>query len=88
MLNTLTLPNGLKVATYNLPSLKSIHLRISVKGGSLVENPDNNGVAHFMEHMLVQGIPSYETAEIFSRFIEGLLVTMAPIPRDFQSVFI
>jgi predicted Zn-dependent peptidase len=72
MLNTFTLPNGIKVATYNLPSLKSIHVRTSVKGGSIVENRKNNGVAHFMEHMLVQGIPSYPSAEEFSRYIESL----------------
>jgi predicted Zn-dependent peptidase len=72
MLNTFTLHNGTRVATYSLPSLKSIHVRVSVKGGSIVESKSDNGVAHFMEHMLVQGIPSYPTAEAFSRYIEGL----------------
>ncbi|MBI4080632.1 MAG: insulinase family protein [Candidatus Levybacteria bacterium] len=72
MLTTSKLPNGIQLATYHLPNLKSIHLRISVKGGSLVENKINNGVAHFMEHMLVQGIPSFPTVAEFSRFIEGL----------------
>jgi predicted Zn-dependent peptidase len=72
MLKTFTLQNGMHIATYNLPNLKSIHLRISVKGGSLVEDRELNGVAHFMEHMLVQGIPTYPNVEEFSRFIEGL----------------
>ena len=72
MLRTFTLPNGTHIATYNLPNLKSIHLRISTKGGSIVESRKDNGLAHFMEHMLVQGIPSYPTAEEFARFIEGL----------------
>lgn len=72
MLSTFSLHNGVRVATYSLPSLKSIHVRVSVKGGSIVESKANNGVAHFMEHMLVQGIPSYPTAEVFSRYIEGL----------------
>lgn len=72
MLRTFSLPNGIKVATYSLSSLKSIHVRVSVKGGSLVESKTNNGVAHFMEHMLVQGVPSYPSAESFSRYIESL----------------
>jgi len=72
MLNTITLKNGMRIATYNLPSLKSLHVRISVKGGSLVEEKTKNGVAHFMEHMLVQGIPSFPNVEEFSGFIEGL----------------
>lgn len=72
MLRRFSLKNGVQVATYRLPNLKSIHIRISVKGGSLVEDKRHNGVAHFMEHMLVQGIPSYPNVEEFSRFIEGL----------------
>jgi predicted Zn-dependent peptidase len=72
MLKTYSLPNGTHIATYHLPNLKSIHLRISTKGGSIVESAEDSGLAHFMEHMLVQGIPSYPTAEEFSRYIEGL----------------
>ncbi|MBI2011919.1 insulinase family protein [Candidatus Daviesbacteria bacterium] len=72
MLKTFTLKNGIKVATYNLPNVKSIHIRISSKGGSIVESKVNNGVAHFMEHILVQGTPSYPTVEDLSLFIESL----------------
>jgi predicted Zn-dependent peptidase len=72
MLHTFTLSNGIKVATYNLPSLKSFYLRVLTKGGSLVENKTNNGAAHFMEHMLVQGIPMLPNVEEFSSYIESL----------------
>lgn len=72
MLKEFTLKNGLRVATYVLPQVKSIHLRIISKGGNLVETKEGNGVAHFMEHMLVQGTPSFPTAESFSEFIESL----------------
>lgn len=71
MLKTFTLKNGIKVATYNLPDLKSVHLRIVTKGGFLVQEQEKNGVAHLMEHMLVQGIPALPTAEKFSEYIEG-----------------
>ncbi|MBI2442457.1 MAG: insulinase family protein [Candidatus Levybacteria bacterium] len=72
MLQKLTLPNGIQVVAYHMPSVRSFHLRVSVKGGSLVEEKRENGVAHFMEHILVQGIPSYPTPEALSEFIEGL----------------
>src|SRR5687767_10339935 len=75
MLKTFTLKNGIKVATYNLPQLKSVHIRISAKGGVVTEKPSKNGVAHFMEHMLVQGIPSLPNVDEFSRYIESLAGT-------------
>ncbi|MDO8498168.1 MAG: pitrilysin family protein [bacterium] len=72
MLKNFQLKNGLQVATFDLPSLRSVHLRIIAKGGSLVEKASKNGVAHFMEHMLVQGTPSLPNAEEFSSFVESL----------------
>ncbi len=75
MLKTFNLKNGIKVATYNLPQLKSVYVSTIIKGGSLVEDKSKNGVAHFMEHMLVQGIPSYPTGELLSEFIESLAGT-------------
>jgi len=75
MLSTFTLKNGIKVATYKLPSVKSIHINAEVKAGSILETSANNGVAHFMEHMLVQGIPILPNVEKFSSFIEGMAGT-------------
>lgn len=72
MVQNFTLSNGLQVVTYSIPSLRSMHLRMSVKGGSIVETPQNNGLAHFMEHMLVQGIPSFPNVQSLSSYIEGL----------------
>ncbi len=72
MLSTFTLSNGIRVVTYTMSSLRSVHLQLSVKGGSLVENSKNNGVAHYMEHMLVQGIPSLPNVLQMSTFIEGI----------------
>ncbi len=72
MIETFSLPNGLKVATYTMSSLRSVHVQLHVKGGSLVESEKESGIAHFMEHMLVQGIPSFPNAQQLSVFIEGL----------------
>lgn len=72
MITIRTLSNGIKAAIYTDTSVHSFHLRLHVKGGSLVETKKNNGVAHFMEHMLVQGIPSYPSAELLSAFVESI----------------
>lgn len=37
-----------------------------------MEVPKNNGIAHFMEHLLVQGVPSLPNVEEFSGYIESL----------------
>jgi predicted Zn-dependent peptidase len=88
MLSTFTLKNGIKVATYKLPTVKSVHINAEVKAGSVLETDENNGVAHFMEHMLVQGIPSLPNVEKFSSFIEGLAgtygATTDPLTVDFH----
>ena len=72
MIKKFSLKNGIKVASYRTPELRSFHLRLSVKGGSLGEDESNNGLAHFMEHMLVQGIPSYKNAQDLSEYVESL----------------
>lgn len=88
LLSTFTLKNGIKVATYRLPQVKSVHVHTEVKAGSILESASNNGVAHFMEHMLVQGIPSLPNVERFSSFIEGLAgtygATTDPLTVDFH----
>jgi predicted Zn-dependent peptidase len=72
MLKTYRLKNGMRVATYNMPTVKSLHLGMSVKGGSIVESEKNNGLAHYMEHMMCQGIPSFKSAELLSNYVESL----------------
>lgn len=72
MVTTFRLANGLQVAIYNMPTVKSLHIGMSVKGGSIIEKVSENGLAHYMEHMLVQGSPSFPTAQELSNFIESL----------------
>lgn len=72
MLNSFILKNGLKVATFSIPQMRSVFLSLAVKGGSIFDKKESLGTAHFMEHMLVQGIPSLPDVESFSDYIEGL----------------
>lgn len=72
MLNAYKLKNGLNVATYSIPEMRSVFLWIAVKGGSIFDTKNTAGIAHFGEHLLVQGIPTLPNVENFSSFLEGL----------------
>ncbi|MEK7521844.1 MAG: pitrilysin family protein [Patescibacteria group bacterium] len=88
MLDTFTLKNGIRVATYRMKSLRSIHLRINVKGGSILESSGQSGLAHFLEHLLIQGIPSLPNAEAMSDYIEGLAGSYNASTGEFTINFI
>jgi len=50
-----TLPNGLRIVTEHMPGLQSAALGIWVSAGGRHEAADQNGIAHFLEHMAFKG---------------------------------
>jgi len=52
-------------------------LRLAVNAGSLQEDDDQLGVAHFLEHMLFNGTEQFEGDEIV-RFLEGIGMSFGP----------
>jgi predicted Zn-dependent peptidase len=50
-----TLPNGVRVVTERMPSLSSAALGVWVSAGGRHERPEQNGIAHFLEHMAFKG---------------------------------
>ncbi|MCP5088303.1 MAG: insulinase family protein [Rhodobacteraceae bacterium] len=50
-----TLPNGFRIVTEHMPGLKSASLGIWVGAGGRHERPEQNGIAHFLEHMAFKG---------------------------------
>jgi len=50
-----TLPNGLRVVTAHLPGFDSAAVAAFVDSGSRNETEDENGIAHFLEHMAFKG---------------------------------
>lgn len=54
-INKTTLPNGLKIVTEKVDSVKSISAGIWVKTGSRNESDELAGITHFLEHMLFKG---------------------------------
>ncbi len=49
------LPNGLRVVSERMPSLRSASVGIWVGAGGRHERPEQNGIAHFLEHMAFKG---------------------------------
>jgi predicted Zn-dependent peptidase len=66
-----TLPNALRVVTTPLPTAQSVSVSVFVGAGSRGENERNNGVAHFLEHMVFKGTPARPTAVEIAETIEG-----------------
>jgi predicted Zn-dependent peptidase len=45
------LHNGITILTRSVESLRSVAVGVFIQAGSCDENPENNGIAHFLEHM-------------------------------------
>ncbi|MDT8855916.1 pitrilysin family protein [Paracoccaceae bacterium Fryx2] len=50
-----TLPNGFRIVTEDMPGLKSASVGIWVTAGGRHERVEQNGIAHFLEHMAFKG---------------------------------
>jgi predicted Zn-dependent peptidase len=63
-----TLPNGLRVITEPMPSLRSVALGCWVDTGTRDELPNEQGASHFLEHLLFKGsekLSARQVSEIF-----------------------
>src|SRR6478736_3477451 len=58
------LPNGLRVISEPMPAVVSSTIGIWVENGSRYETPSQNGVSHFIEHLLFKGTRKRTAAQI------------------------
>ena len=59
-----TLSNGFRIATELMPGLKSTSIGIWVLAGGRHERIEQNGIAHFLEHMAFKGTATRSALEI------------------------
>lgn len=64
MITTTTLDNGVRIVTQNIGYMHTVTTGIWVANGTRHESPENNGVAHFIEHMLFKGTKRRNTHQI------------------------
>ena len=59
-----TLSNGLHVVGERLPYLRSVSIGVWLRVGSMMETPAENGLSHFLEHMVFKGTEKRSTRDI------------------------
>lgn len=59
-----TLPNGLRIVTNNMDGLHSASVGIWVNAGGRDERIEQNGIAHFLEHMAFKGTETRSALQI------------------------
>src|SRR6266478_3030752 len=64
------LPNGLVVITETMTHVRSVSVGVWVRNGSRREVPEENGLAHFMEHMVFKGTER-RSAEAIARELDS-----------------
>jgi predicted Zn-dependent peptidase len=82
--STTTLDNGLVVTSIALPHLHTAVCALFVKVGARFETADDNGLSHFVEHMLFRGTERYPTSLALNTAVERLGSTLhAETGRDY-----
>ncbi len=66
------LDNGLTVVGIEMPHIHSVELALFVRAGLRFENEKNNGVFHFLEHMLFRGNEKFPDSASLNREFESL----------------
>jgi predicted Zn-dependent peptidase len=75
----------LRVVTVELPHLHSVSVVMYAKVGSRYESPADNGLSHFLEHMLFRGTARLPDAYALNHAIEALGGTLyAETGRDYS----
>lgn len=73
-----TLENGMKYyIRYNAKPEKRAELRLAVNVGSTMENDDQQGLAHFVEHMCFNGTKNFKKSELVD-YLESIGTKFGP----------
>lgn len=59
-----TLPNGLLVLTESMEHMRSVSIGVWIATGSRDEQPEENGLSHFVEHMVFKGTTNRSAKQI------------------------
>ena len=70
--HTDTLPNGITVVTVEMPHIHTLEMAMFVRAGLRFENPTNNGISHFLEHMMYRGNLQYPDSLSLNKAFESI----------------
>jgi len=66
-----TLPNGIRVISEQMDHVRSVSMGIWIGTGSRRETPEENGISHFIEHMVFKGT-AHRSAEEIARSVDSI----------------
>ena len=66
------LPNGLTVVSIEMPHIHSLEISMFVRAGLRFEDEKDNGISHFIEHMLFRGNKKYPTSLALNKEFETI----------------
>ena len=55
-----TLPNGLPIHRVEIPGTRALTVLVAFDAGARTERPEENGMAHFLEHLVFKGGEKYD----------------------------
>ena len=64
LINEIKLENGLTLIHKEMTGIKIATVQLWIKTGSYNENKDNNGISHFLEHLVFKGTKNFKPDEI------------------------
>lgn len=67
-----TLDNGLRILSSTMPHTRAVSIGFFIGVGSRFEDEEENGISHFLEHMLFKGTEKRPTAREIAVAIEGV----------------
>lgn len=70
-IQTSSLSNGIRVITEQMPHVRSVSMGIWIGTGSRRETPEENGISHFIEHMVFKGTRN-RSAEEIARSVDSI----------------
>jgi len=65
------LPNGIRIITEQMDHVRSVSMGIWIGTGSRRESPEENGISHFIEHMVFKGT-AHRSAEEIARSVDSI----------------
>ncbi|MBS8263513.1 insulinase family protein [Mesobacillus boroniphilus] len=68
MIKKYTCQNGVRIVLEQIPTVRSVAIGVWIGTGSRNENPENNGISHFLEHMFFKGTKTRTAREIAESF--------------------
>ena len=64
MITQTTLPNGLRLILLPMENTRCVSMGVWVNAGSVYETEENNGISHFIEHMVFKGTKKRSARDI------------------------